>query len=54
MLRLWVWGELSREHLLEHLVIDLSKADMPYTCPHGRPTLIYTSFREINRKFGRE
>jgi len=27
---------------------------MPYTCPHGRPTLIFTSFRELNRSFGRE
>jgi DNA mismatch repair protein MutL len=39
---------------IEQLVIDLSRTEMPYTCPHGRPTVIYTSFRELNRKFGRE
>jgi DNA mismatch repair protein MutL len=39
---------------IEQLVVDLAKAEMPYTCPHGRPTLIYTSFKELNRKFGRE
>jgi len=39
---------------IERLVIDLARAEMPYTCPHGRPTLIYTSFRELNRRFGRE
>jgi DNA mismatch repair protein MutL len=39
---------------IEHLVVELARAEMPYTCPHGRPTLIYTSFRELERKFGRE
>ena len=39
---------------IEKLVIDLAQTEMPYTCPHGRPTLIFTSFRDLNRKFGRE
>ncbi len=39
---------------IEQLVIDLAKAEMPYTCPHGRPTIIFTSFTELNRKFARE
>lgn len=39
---------------IEQLVIDLAQTEMPYTCPHGRPTLIFTSFHELNRKFGRE
>jgi DNA mismatch repair protein MutL len=38
---------------IEQLVVDLAGAEMPYTCPHGRPTLILTSYRELNRKFGR-
>lgn len=38
---------------IERLVKDLAKTEMPYTCPHGRPTLIFTSFTELNRKFGR-
>jgi len=38
---------------IERLVEDLAKTEMPYTCPHGRPTLIFTSFTELNRKFGR-
>lgn len=38
---------------LEELVVALASAEMPYTCPHGRPTLIYTSFAELSRKFGR-
>lgn len=38
---------------IEKLVIDLAAADMPYTCPHGRPTLIFMGFKELDRKFGR-
>ena len=39
---------------IEKLVADLAKTEMPYTSPRGRPTLIYTSFTELNRKFSRE
>ena len=38
---------------LENLVADLRHCAMPYTCPHGRPTLIEMNFRELEKKFGR-
>ena len=38
---------------IEKLVVDLAHAEMPYTCPHGRPTVIFMGFNELNRKFGR-
>jgi DNA mismatch repair protein MutL len=38
---------------LEKLVEDLRRCTMPYTCPHGRPTLIEMNYRELERKFGR-
>jgi DNA mismatch repair protein MutL len=38
---------------LENLVNDLRHCAMPYTCPHGRPTLIEMSYRELEKKFGR-
>jgi DNA mismatch repair protein MutL len=38
---------------LENLVEDLRHCSMPYTCPHGRPTLIEMNFRELEKKFGR-
>jgi len=38
---------------LEKLVEDLRHCAMPYTCPHGRPTLIEMNFRELEKKFGR-
>jgi DNA mismatch repair protein MutL len=38
---------------LEQLVDNLRRCAMPYTCPHGRPTLIEMNWRELERKFGR-
>ncbi|MGA3282877.1 MAG: DNA mismatch repair endonuclease MutL, partial [Verrucomicrobiota bacterium] len=38
---------------LEKLVEDLRRCAMPYTCPHGRPTLIEMNYRELEKKFGR-
>lgn len=38
---------------LQNLVDDLRRCAMPYTCPHGRPTLIEMNFRELEKKFGR-
>ena len=43
---------LAREEL-EQLVRDLRHCQMPYTCPHGRPTLIELNYRELEKKFGR-
>ena len=38
---------------LEQLIEDLRRCAMPYTCPHGRPTLIELNYRELEKKFGR-
>jgi DNA mismatch repair protein MutL len=38
---------------LQNLIEDLRHCVMPYTCPHGRPTLIEMNFRELEKKFGR-
>ena len=38
---------------LENLIEDLRHCAMPYTCPHGRPTLIEMNMRELEKKFGR-
>ncbi|MCU0771720.1 MAG: DNA mismatch repair endonuclease MutL [Verrucomicrobia bacterium] len=38
---------------LENLIDDLRRCEMPYTCPHGRPTLIEMNWRELEKKFGR-
>ena len=38
---------------VEGLVVELARTEMPYTCPHGRPTVIFMSYQELDRKFGR-
>ena len=35
------------------LLGDLLGCELPYTCPHGRPTMILLSQAELERKFGR-
>lgn len=38
---------------IEALLRDLFACEMPYCCPHGRPTLIQMSLKELEKKFGR-
>jgi DNA mismatch repair protein MutL len=38
---------------LESLIEELRQCAMPYTCPHGRPTILEMSWRELEKKFGR-
>ncbi|MDR1190884.1 MAG: DNA mismatch repair endonuclease MutL [Verrucomicrobiales bacterium] len=38
---------------MEKLVVDLYNCALPYTCPHGRPTMIYLGREELEKKFGR-
>ena len=39
---------------LEKLIQDLLNCDLPYCCPHGRPTMIQISHLELEKKFGRK
>ncbi len=42
------------EELATRLVEELSACRMPYVCPRGKPIMIFTSTRELNRKFARD
>jgi DNA mismatch repair protein MutL len=39
---------------VEKLITDLLRCDLPYCCPHGRPTMIQISHGELEKKFGRK
>ncbi len=39
---------------IEKLIRDLLDCDLPYCCPHGRPTMIQISLPELEKKFGRK
>ena len=47
-------NDTLREPELVKLVEDLLACDLPYCCPHGRPTMIQISYLELEKKFGRK
>ena len=36
-----------------NLLKQMGECELPYCCPHGRPTIIHFSLQEIERRFGR-
>ena len=36
------------------LVKELSKCELPFSCPHGRPTILNIPLSEVERRFGRK
>lgn len=47
-------NDVLREPELVRLIQDLLACDLPYCCPHGRPTMIQMSYSELEKKFGRK
>jgi DNA mismatch repair protein MutL len=47
-------NDVLREPELIRLIADLLKCELPYCCPHGRPTMIQISYSELEKKFGRK
>ena len=39
---------------IEGLVVELAGSEMPYTCPHGRPTTLRLTRAELERYFQRK
>lgn len=46
-------GQVLSIDEMEALVIELNKCDVPYACPHGRPTMIELTFDELDKTFCR-
>ena len=38
---------------IQQILSDLEKCEHPFTCPHGRPTMIKTEAHELEKKFRR-
>jgi DNA mismatch repair protein MutL len=36
------------------LLQQMSECSLPYSCPHGRPTIINISYKELEKRFGRK
>ncbi len=46
-------GQVLSDDEMRELVRQLEQAALPNTCPHGRPTLIHLSTRQLEKEFGR-
>jgi DNA mismatch repair ATPase MutL len=44
-------GDFSNEDIAEHLRKGLLKCADPFTCPHGRPTIMEIEEKFLNRQF---
>jgi DNA mismatch repair protein MutL len=47
-------GDIVTIVQMEGILHDLGQTEHPFTCPHGRPTIIKTSFEELEKKFKRK
>jgi len=47
-------NDILREPECLRLVQDLLACELPYCCPHGRPTMIQLTYSELEKKFGRK
>ena len=47
-------GEVLTIQTMEKILHELSLTQFPYTCPHGRPTMIKTEAEELEKKFKRK
>ncbi|NOR85639.1 hypothetical protein GQ473_05980, partial [archaeon] len=46
-------GDELTTHTIKTLIDDLTKTKNPFTCPHGRPTIINMNISEFEKKFKR-
>lgn len=46
-------GEELTNERMRGILEELSRCKLPYTCPHGRPTLMKTEAEELEKKFRR-
>ncbi len=46
-------GDKLQEDEMRGLIQNLSKTQSPYFCPHGRPTIIRLTLRELEKRFKR-
>src|SRR3989338_9290315 len=47
-------GETLTIGEMEKIMDDLARTELPFTCPHGRPTIIKVTADELEKKFKRK
>ena len=48
------FGQSLSPDEMQALILQMEKLERPYTCPHGRPTMVSLSLNELERMFGRK
>lgn len=48
------FGQSLRPDEMQALILQMEKLERPYTCPHGRPTMVSLSLNELEKMFGRK
>jgi DNA mismatch repair protein MutL len=46
-------GKTLTDDEMRELIRQLEQVNLPNTCPHGRPTMLHLSIRQLEREFGR-
>ena len=46
-------GDILDLKACHHILLDLANCDSPFTCPHGRPTVIRLPYGELDHRFRR-
>jgi DNA mismatch repair protein MutL len=46
-------GQVLNQDEMNELVRELEQTESPYTCPHGRPTVVRFTSSQLEREFGR-
>ncbi len=46
-------GQVLNQDEMNELVRELEQTESPYTCPHGRPTIVRFTSSQLEREFGR-
>jgi len=46
-------GKTLSQHEMEELITLMYRARDPFTCPHGRPTMVLIPFKELEKRFER-
>lgn len=48
------FGQKLNQLEMQALIIQMEKSKRPFTCPHGRPTMISLTLSELEKMFGRK
>jgi DNA mismatch repair protein MutL len=46
-------GQVLTDIEMQDLIRQLERVNLPNTCPHGRPTILHLSIRQLEKEFGR-